>query len=177
MFRMKAPTTWASSPSARPNPETHDWLFLPTPKKLGYLLASIYLPLTPFTMTTTPPGHFFEKSGGMLNFPGNNYEILSTVEDWIRNWRLDWKHAHCLSFTLYSNFLTANYISSKNSSDISRNCPIRPLTLNCFSFVMELFVMFVIATISRLTGSGMRRSRKLPFTASASKACLFYSEE
>ena len=42
----------------------------------------------------------------------------------------------------------------ENISAISRNCPIGLLTLNCFSFVMALivmFVMFVIAAFSGLT--------------------------
>jgi hypothetical protein len=67
---------------------------------------------------------------------------------------LPWFHSE----SLYSNFLTVNYISPENISDISRIRPIRLLTLNHFSFVMTLiamFVMFVIATFSGLTGSGL----------------------
>jgi hypothetical protein len=66
--------------------------------KLGLLLASVFLSLTHFTMTTTRPGTFSKNQEVCWNFT-LIYEILSTVVGWIRNWQLDWKHAHYLSLT------------------------------------------------------------------------------
>ena len=83
-------------PRHRPNLEKRDRLFLPTPKtRTPPVIISF---ANAIYDDNHPPGHFPETSEGILNFPYNNYGILSTVVGWIRNWRLDWKHAHFFSF-------------------------------------------------------------------------------
>jgi hypothetical protein len=81
----------------------------------------------------------------------------------------------------YSNLIGVDVIPPWHIADMSRRRSIKLLTLNYFSFVMALvvmFAMFAIAALSGLTGSGLyAKERNTPSIAGALTVCLFYFEE
>jgi hypothetical protein len=81
--------------SPLPNPETHDRLF-PTP---GHFLALVFTSSMHFYYDNYLPGHFFEKSGGMLNFPYNNLWDIEHCRRLDPKLTMGLKHALCLGFT------------------------------------------------------------------------------
>jgi hypothetical protein len=130
-------------------------LFLPIPNTRTSLGISIFF-ANAFYDDNYLPDHFFEKSGGMLNFPYNSmgfsalrHRLHSELTIGLKAFLLPLFHSESLSSNV------VGVVVVLPIADMSRKCPIKLLTFNCFSFIMALIVMFVIAAFSGLTGSGL----------------------
>ena len=148
---------------------------------IQYLNISLHQSLTHFAVTTT-----------YLSTVSKNQEVrwnslIITMGFWALRHRLHSELTIGLetfllplfhSESLYSSLVGADVIMPRHIADMSRKWPIRLLTLNCFSFVMALIVMFVIAIFSGWLEVGyMRRGGTPPSIAGAFTICLFYFEE